>query len=167
MTRVLAILLTLASLTTVQAQTSSVTSGALSIDRPWARASPSGATLTAGYLVIHNRGSEVDRLVSGATDAASDIQIHMMTVDRGVIRMRQLVDGLEIPAHSDVVLAPGGAHLMFAGLRRPLKKGDLVKADLLFERAGSIAVVFDVKSVGATSPNTPSKPGDAMDGMKM
>jgi copper(I)-binding protein len=58
-----------------------------------------------------------------------------MSMDNGVMRMRQLKSGLEIPAHGEVALSPGGYHFMFTNLKRPLKKGESVKAALAFEHA--------------------------------
>jgi hypothetical protein len=55
---------------------------------------------------------------------------------------------------------------MFTGLKRPLVKGESVKATLTFERAGAVAVDFAVQGVGAAGPGADMKGGD-MKGMKM
>ena len=83
-----------------------------------------------------------------------------MKMNGGVMQMREIVGGLEIPAHGAVKLAPGGSHLMFLGLKHPLAKGDTVKATLTFEHAGQITVDLPVLGVGAPGPA-------AMKGMKM
>ena len=64
--------------------------------------------------------------------------------------MRQLTDGLSIPAHGAVRLAPGGYHMMFTHLAKPLTKGEKVTATLTFEHAGPVAVEFPVEAVGAS-----------------
>jgi len=79
----------------------------------------------------------------------------------GVMKMREMTDGLVIPAHGAVTLAPNGYHLMFVHLKQPLVKGDVAKATLTFEKAGSVAVDFSVQGLGAAAP------ADNMNGMKM
>jgi copper(I)-binding protein len=141
-------------------------SGDITIDRPWSRETPKGAQVAAGYLVIHNIGATPDKLIGGAADFAGKIEIHQMSMDHGIMRMRALTSGLEIPAHGEVKLAPKNYHIMFTNLKQPLKKGDSVKVTLTFEHAGSIPVVFEVGSVGETDPAGGDK-GGSMKGMKM
>ena len=141
-------------------------SGDITVERPWSRETPKGAEVAAGYLVIHNNGSTPDKLVGGAADFAGKIEIHEMSMDNGIMRMRELKSGLEVPAHGEVKLAPKSYHIMFTNLKQPLKKGESVKVNLTFEHAGSIPVVFEVGSVGETSPGGSVK-GGSMKGMKM
>ena len=65
-----------------------------------------------------------------------------MKSENGVSQMRELKDGLAIPAHGSVGLTPGGYHLMFTHLTHPLTKGETVKATLNFEHAGPVEVEF-------------------------
>jgi copper(I)-binding protein len=141
--------------------------GDIAIDKPWSRATPKGASVAVGYLVIHNRGATPDRLVGGSADFAGAVTIHEMSMDNGIMRMRELDSGLEIPPNGEVALSPKGYHLMFTDLKQPLKKGESVKAALVFEHAGSIAVEFQVGGVGDAGPGSSSKPQDPMKGMKM
>ena len=136
--------------------------GDIRIDKAWAPASPKGAVAGAGYLVIHNDGATPDRLTGGTADFAS-LVLHEITMNGGVMKMGELKDGLEIPAHGSVALAPGGSHVMFMDLKHPLVKGQSVKATLTFERAGPIPVEF---SLGASDPGTGAK-GMNMKGTKM
>ena len=124
--------------------------GDIVIDNPWARATPKGAAVGAGYLTIHNNGSTPERFTGGTADFAN-VEVHEMSMEGGVMKMRELKDGLAIPAHGVVTLAPGGHHLMFTGLKRPLATGEAVKATLNFEHAGAIPVEFAVRPVGASS----------------
>jgi len=141
--------------------------GDIVIDTPWSRATPKGASVGVGYLVIHNHGAAPDRLTGGAADFAADVSIHEMSMDNGVMHMRELKSGLEIPANGEVQLSPKGYHVMFTGLKQPLKKGDSVKATLTFEHAGTIAVEFAVGGFGDAAPGGAGKPQDSMKGMKM
>jgi copper(I)-binding protein len=140
--------------------------GDLTIERAWARATPKGADIGAGYLEIRNAGAAPDRLTGGSADFASGVEVHEMKMDNGVMKMRQVQGGLEIPAHGSVKLAPSGLHLMFTGLKRPLVKGETIKATLTFEHAGPVAVDFPVQGVGAAGPAAAPK-SDNMKGMKM
>jgi copper(I)-binding protein len=141
--------------------------GDITIDQPWSRATPKGSSVGVGYLVIHNHGAAPDRLIGGSADFAGAVAVHEMTMDNGVMRMREMTSGLEIPANGEVTLAPKGDHLMFTDLKRPLQKGETIKATLVFEHAGSIPVEFEVSGVGAAGPGGAPKPQDSMKGMRM
>lgn len=125
----------------------SFTSGALKIGHPWSRETAKGQSVGGGYLTIINSGTTEDRLTGGTTDVAKQVQVHSMTMDGGVMRMRQLKSGLAIPAGSTVALKPGSFHVMFIGLTRPLKRGEQVPVTLRFAKAGKVAVQFKVEAV--------------------
>jgi copper(I)-binding protein len=126
------------------------TVGSLHIEHPWSRATPKGAKVGAGYLVIENRGSTADRFVSVSVppDLAGRIEIHEMAVTDGVMRMRPLASGVEIAPGMTAKFEPGGLHVMFLDLKRPLEQGERVKATLNFEKAGAVEVVFVVEAMG-------------------
>ena len=138
--------------------------GDITIDKAWSRATPKGAEVGAGYLTIHNNGATPERFTGGTADFAG-VEIHEMSMVGGVMKMRELKDGLVIPAHGAVTLAPNGYHLMFTDLKQPLTKGAVAKATLTFEHAGAIPVEFPVQGVGASSGGQPKK--NDMGGMKM
>jgi hypothetical protein len=71
-----------------------------------------------------------------------------MGVKDGVMTMRPVSGGLEIPAGGKIALKPGGYHLMFIGLKRQPKQGEKFPATLTFEKAGSVTVEFAVESMG-------------------
>ena len=123
--------------------------GVVVVEKPWARATPKGAEVGGGYLDIQNNGATPDRLTGGSADFAT-VEIHQMKSENGVMEMRQLKDGLDIPAHGSVALSPGGYHLMFTHLTHPLTKGESIKATLNFEHAGPVEVEFSVMGIGAT-----------------
>ncbi len=138
--------------------------GDITIDKAWARATPKGADVGAGYLVVHNNGATPDTLTGGSADFAA-VEIHEMKMEGGVMKMAEMKNGLNIPAHGTIRLAPGGYHVMFTHLTKPLAKGEKVEATLTFAHAGTVAVDFNVEGVGASGP-APMK-GGAMGGMKM
>jgi periplasmic copper chaperone A len=126
-----------------------ITAGNIKISAPWARATPKGATVGAGYLTVVNTGNAADRLISGASEVSNDFEIHEMKMDNGVMRMRPLSKGFEIKPGETVEFKPGGNHVMFIDLKKPLARGEHVKATLVFEKAGKVDVDFTVESIGA------------------
>jgi len=123
--------------------------GNLVITAPWARATPKGAPVAGGYLTITNNGTEPDRLVGGSfTAAAGRIEVHEISMEGGVMRMRPVAGGLEIKPGQTVTLKPGSYHLMFMGLKQQLKPGDTVKGTLEFAKTGKVEVSYPVRAMG-------------------
>ena len=121
-----------------------VTAGEIKIEGAAARAMVPGAKVGGGYLTIENTGSSADRLLSASSDRAGSVQVHEMSTDNGIMVMRELKDGLSIPAGQSVDLMPGGHHLMFMDVTKPFKQGEEIKAVLTFEKAGPVEVEFEV-----------------------
>lgn len=124
--------------------------GNLQISQPWTRATAKGAAVAGGYLKITNTGTKPDRLLGGSTDVAKRFEVHEMSMDNGVMKMRELKSGLDIPPGATVELKPGSYHIMMQGLAHPLAKGERVKASLTFEQAGKGEVEFAVEAIGAS-----------------
>jgi periplasmic copper chaperone A len=64
------------------------------------------------------QSSAGDRLTGASTPAAQAAQLHTVSMEGGVMKMRQ-VDGIDLPAGQSVTLKPGGYHLMLMGLAQP------------------------------------------------
>lgn len=122
--------------------------GALKIGHPWSRAAPQGASVAGGYFTVTNTGASADRLVSISSDISAKAEIHHMSVEDGVMTMRPVEGGLEIPAGGTVALKPGSFHVMFMELKQHPKKDERFKATLTFEKAGPITVEFAVQGMG-------------------
>ncbi|RXF73600.1 copper chaperone PCu(A)C [Hansschlegelia zhihuaiae] len=123
--------------------------GGLMIRHPWSRATVPGGKVGGGYLTIMNHGGEADRLVSVTVPFAEKAEIHESSMEGGVARMREIEGGVAIAPGETVDFAPGGKHLMFVGLTKPLAKGEKVKGELVFEKAGKVEVEFAVEAAGA------------------
>lgn len=126
--------------------------GAISVENAWARATPKGAKVAAGYLTIENTGDQPDRLVSASATFAGKTEIHLMNMVDGVMQMRPITDGLTVPPIDTVALEPNSYHLMFMDLAGPLSEGETLRGELTFERAGSVEVTFQVMGIGAQGP---------------
>jgi uncharacterized protein YcnI len=125
--------------------------GSLTIEAPWARATPGGAQVAGAFMKIINSGTEPDRLIGGTVPFASRFEVHEMAMDGGVMKMRE-VKGLEIKPGETVELKPGGYHVMFMDLKSGLKEGETVKGTLVFEKAGKVDVEFRVGPIGGGAP---------------
>ena len=123
--------------------------GEIAIGHPWTRATPPNAPVGGAYMILDNRGSDEDRLIGGSTPVADEVQIHEMGMADGVMTMRQVKDGLNVPAGETVTLEPGGYHFMLMGLNEPLTEESRVPLTLRFEKAGDVEVELAVEPTGA------------------
>jgi uncharacterized protein YcnI len=123
--------------------------GQLVIEGAWARATPVGAKVGGAYLKVTNTGSTPDRLVGASFAVAEGAEVHEMATADGIMKMRELPNGLEIPPGQSVELKPGSYHLMLTGLREPLREGGVLKGKLAFEKAGTVDVELTIGAMGA------------------
>ena len=117
----------------------------------WSRATPPGAKVAAGYLTIRNQSASPERLVGASAAIAARVETHVIEKQGEVMRMRE-VKGYDVPAKGSFELKPGGPHLMFVDIKRPLKAGEKIPVVLRFQNAGEIKTDLEVKPLGATKP---------------
>ena len=122
--------------------------GSLAVSGPWSRATPKGAQSGVGYMTIKNNGTTPDRLIGGAVDVADHFELHVTTVENGIVRMRELSE-IEINPGQAIEFKPGGSHVMFVNLKHPLSKGEHINGTLVFERAGKIEIEYSVVGIGS------------------
>lgn len=144
---VFALALTLVAI--VGAQAHSYRIGEIQIGHPWTRATPPAAKVAGAFMSFTNEGGTADRLVGGSSPIAEKVEIHTMEMTGGIMKMRPLADGLEVPAGAKVELAPGGFHVMLIGLKQPIVEGDKVPLTLTFEKGGDIEVELAADKMGA------------------
>ena len=145
-----------AALIATSASAQQFIAGDIVVERPWARATPKGASVAVGYMVLRNNGGTADALTAIASPAAGSIEMHESKTDAGVTRMGAIA-ALAIPPGGAIVLRPGADHIMFVDLKSPLKQGASFKAILTFEHAGKVEVAFAVEGVGAAAPGMDMK----------
>ncbi|MCA1790233.1 MAG: copper chaperone PCu(A)C, partial [Thioalkalivibrio sp.] len=102
---------------------------------------------SAGYLMLRNTGSAADALVSVETEVADTAELHSVSLDGGIMRMRA-VDSIPVPAGGEVVLEPGGYHIMLIGLRSALAEGDSVAMVLRLRSGAEVELVAPVRRAG-------------------
>jgi len=118
-----------------------------SVRNAWVRAPVAGQPVAGAYLELE---SARDAALVGAESAlARRVELHTMTMEGGVMRMRP-VPRIDLPANKPVKLAPGGLHLMLFGVNQPLKPGSRVPLTLILEAAdgtrSAVSVDAEVRS---------------------
>ena len=141
-------------LTLVAFATSAAVAGMLDIGTVQVRATAPGMSMTGGYVTITNSSESDDRLVAVSAGFARRVELHDMTHDNGVMKMRERDGGIEILAGETVMLKPGGLHIMFMGLAETMVAGEMHEITLEFasgHKATVLAIVMkpaDIKSDG-------------------
>lgn len=110
----------------------------------WCRPAVAGAPAVGCYVTLDSAAD--DRLVAAQSPAGERVEIHTMTMDGGVMRMRQLEDGLPLPAGETTALKPGAEHLMLIGPTSALDEGGEVTLTLTFEKAPPATVTAQIRS---------------------
>ena len=109
----------------------------------WVRGTVAAQKTTGAYMEISSaRGAS---LVGAESTAAGAVEVHEMSMDKNVMRMRA-VPKLDLPAGKTVELKPGGYHMMLIDLKRPLKKGDSVPLRLKIENKDKTVSIVEVKA---------------------
>ncbi len=119
--------------------------GQLKIENAYTRATAPGQKAAGGFMKIENKGG-ADQLISASSPVAGEMQLHTMTMDGNVMRMRELKT-IDVPANGSVELKPGGLHLMFIDIKSPLKAGESVPVKLKFQKAGEVEVNMPVRDI--------------------
>ena len=117
---------------------------AISISDAWARPGAAGGQ-SAAYLTIANTSGTADALLSATSPGAAPVQLHETTTDGAGMMGMQPVARLDVPAGGSVQLKPGSYHLMLMGLTGDLVAGKTIQLDLVFEHAGKVVVMAEVR----------------------
>lgn len=137
-----------ATLWCLSAAASGVARAQVEVTDAWVRATVPGQKVAAAYMSL--RATPAGRLVGVETKAAGSAEIHSMTHEGGVMKMRR-IDALELPAGHSVVLEPGGYHIMLFDPVKPLTQGQRVALKLIVEQGGKrveVTVDAPVRSPG-------------------
>jgi periplasmic copper chaperone A len=115
--------------------------GDVEITHPYATPSLPGVPNGGAYIVrLENKGKVADRLLRASTPMAQRVELHTMTMDGTVMRMRE-VGEIALAPGAKVEMRPGmGYHFMLMGLTQPLRVGESFPLTLEFERGGKVEV---------------------------
>jgi periplasmic copper chaperone A len=129
---------------TALAHAHSFARGDMHIGHPYARATVPGQPSGAAYLSIENNGKAADKLIAVSTPIAKSAEIHTMSMEGNVMKMREVQD-IEVAPGAKIAMKPGdGYHIMLMGLKKALKKDDKFPLTLTFEKAGKVNVEVHV-----------------------
>jgi periplasmic copper chaperone A len=129
----------------------------VTVSDAWSRATPPHAQTGVVYMTLTSAAG--DKLIGVSTPVAQQAELHRTTNQGGVMRMRPVVGGLELPAGKRFSLKPGGYHIMLMGLKTSLQAGQSVPLRLTFAHAAPVDVEATVRPLTAGSGSMP--------GMKM
>ena len=123
----------------------------VSISDAWIKAADTG--MTGGFGTLHNDSDQAITVLSAASDVSSMMELHETVSEAGSMVMRPKEGGFEIPPHGEVVLQPGGNHIMFMNLDAPLVPGDDVAVTLTLSDASSYTYTAPVKDFSGANEN--------------
>lgn len=117
----------------------------ISVEEAWARPPATEGGNGAIYFRVVNEGGEPDTLF-GVSSSLVTAELHeTVEKENGVMGMEP-VESVEIPARGELVLEPGGMHVMLIGLEQSLAAGDSVPLTLQFEHAGALRLEVVVRT---------------------
>jgi copper(I)-binding protein len=121
----------------------------------WARATVQGQKATGAFMKITAKDNA--KLVAVSSPVAGVAEIHEMKMEKDVMKMAALPNGLDLPAGKAVELKPGGYHVMLMDLKAPLTKDSAVPLTLTLQDAKGVKSNVELKVlVGTKAPNMPS-----------
>lgn len=103
-----------------------------------------GMDVSAGYFTLVNTGDSDDTLIAASTPSVMETQLHTMIMEGDVMRMRELEDGVLVPAGGSAVFEPGANHIMLMGLTAPLVEGTAIPLTLTFASGLETTVALPV-----------------------
>ncbi|PZU85760.1 MAG: hypothetical protein DI528_11125 [Shinella sp.] len=118
--------------------------GDIELSAGFTKAMLPGQPVGGGFVTIKNGGASDDRLVSVESPVAGRVELHEMAMVNDVMKMRQLNEGIPVPAGQTVELKPGALHMMFFQVKQPFVEGGSVPVKLTFEKAGTVEIVLPV-----------------------
>ena len=124
----------------------------VTVKDPWVRATVPQMKNTGAFMQITS--VQDARLVEASSPVAGVVEVHEMTMERDVMKMRA-IKGLDLPAGKPVELKPGGYHVMLMDLKEQMKEGATVPVTLVIEgkdkKRSTIEVKAPVKPLAAAS----------------
>lgn len=133
----------------------------VTVTQPWVRGTVAPQKATGAFMTL--RSTSDAKLVAASSPTAKQVEIHEMAMVNNVMRMRP-VAGIELPAGKDVVLKPGGYHVMLMGIEHQLKQGDVVPITLTVREAGGKTQTIEVQAQvrDLTAGSAPKPPMEQM-----
>ena len=131
----------------------SVLAGTFGVHAPMVRMVPPGQTISAAFMILHNHGMKERTVIAAHSNVADAVELHNHIVEDGMMKMRR-VDAIVVPGHAEVVLKPGGLHIMLIGLARNLEAGKNVTLELEFADGERLSFQAPVQMVSKEHDQT-------------
>ena len=93
------------------------------VEDAWVRGTVATQKATGAFMRLTPSANA--RLVEAKSPVAGVVEIHEMTLEKDIMKMRQ-IPGLDLAADRTMELKPGGYHVMLMDLKQPLKGGEQV-----------------------------------------
>ena len=123
----------------------------VTITDAWARATVQGQKATGAFMKITAKDNA--KLVGVSSPVAGVAEIHEMKMEKDIMKMAALPNGLDLPAGKAVELKPGSYHVMLMDLKAPLAKDTTVPVTLTFQDAKGVKSNVELKvQVGMQAP---------------
>jgi periplasmic copper chaperone A len=142
------------------ADTDAATSGAITVEDAWVRASDQ--MMTGAFATISNSGDTDLTIVSAETTASDLTELHEVVMQDGEMVMRPKADGFLVPAGGEHVLEPGADHVMIMDMTEPIEPGEDVDITLAFDDGST--VTYTAQAREAEVGDETYVPGESMDG---
>lgn len=120
----------------------------LLVEDAYVRATPPNLPNSAAFMVLKNSSNENISVVKATSNVSKNVELHTHDMKDGVMKMYQ-VPKIDIPAKAETILKPGGFHVMFIGLHKPLKVGEKVTFTLELSNGETKTVTAPIKTVMA------------------
>jgi len=118
----------------------------IKIENPYVRATPPNLPNSAAFMTLKNVSNENISIVKATSNISKVVELHTHDMKDGVMKMYQ-IPKIDIFAHGETTLKPGGLHIMFIGLYNPLKKGEEVTFTLEFSNGKTQTITAPIKTV--------------------
>ena len=113
------------------------------IENAWARATAPGQKIAGGFMDLT---ADTDMtLVGGSSPVSRALELHTMKIEDGIMKMRPVKE-IALPRGQTVKLAPGGLHIMFVDIKKPLQAGEKVPLSLIFKGSDGKEQQIDVQA---------------------
>jgi copper(I)-binding protein len=101
------------------------------------------ATTLAGYFSLYNVGSETLTIESIQSPLFKKVELHDMSMEGGMMNMKR-IESIQLKPGENLVLEPGGKHLMMMKPTQPLALDEMVEVKLNFFDGSSQAIIIKV-----------------------
>ena len=122
----------------------------------WVRGTVQGQVATGAFMNLVSASETA--LVGATSPVAGTVEIHQMTIDGGVMKMRAM-PRVPLAANRPLELKPGGYHLMLMALKQPLPPEANVPITLTFEDATGKRTQLEVTATVRPLGAAPAKHG--------